>query len=122
MEGVPATLQDRQDFADLMTGWIHRELGPLDRLPDLLHPDARIEITWFECLAYDFACFTFPTALADIGGAAVAKHPCEYAALRTCWSSAASRWPAPSPHLPTSVSRCAPRAGAMGTEGQRQQR
>ncbi|MFD7703369.1 nuclear transport factor 2 family protein [Streptomyces caelestis] len=49
-----ATLQDRQDIADLMTGWIHRDLGEWDRLKGLFHPDSRIEITWFEGPAYDF--------------------------------------------------------------------
>lgn len=49
-----ATLQDRQAIADLMTGWIHRDLGEWDRLKGLFHPDSRIEITWFEGLAYDF--------------------------------------------------------------------
>ncbi|MFK4122440.1 nuclear transport factor 2 family protein [Streptomyces longwoodensis] len=46
--------QDRQDIADLMTGWIHRDLGEWDRLKELFHPDGRIEITWFEGRAYDF--------------------------------------------------------------------
>ncbi|WP_405010014.1 nuclear transport factor 2 family protein [Kitasatospora sp. NBC_01539] len=48
------TLQDRQDIADLMTGWIHRDQGRWDRLRELFHPDARIEITWFEGAASDF--------------------------------------------------------------------
>ncbi|MEW2164540.1 nuclear transport factor 2 family protein [Streptomyces sp. NPDC007084] len=47
-------LQDRQDIADLMTGWIHRDQGRWDRLRELFHPGARIEITWFEGLASDF--------------------------------------------------------------------
>ncbi|MBP0457223.1 nuclear transport factor 2 family protein [Streptomyces montanisoli] len=51
---MTATLQDRQDITDLMTGWIHRDLGEWDRLRDLFHPQARIEITWFEGLASDF--------------------------------------------------------------------
>lgn len=54
MEGVTATMQDRQDIADLMTGWIHRDLGQWDRLRELFHPDARIEITWFEGPAHAF--------------------------------------------------------------------
>ncbi len=37
-----------------MTGWIHRDLGEWDRLRDLFHPEARIEITWFEGPAHDF--------------------------------------------------------------------
>ncbi|MFF1925982.1 nuclear transport factor 2 family protein [Streptomyces sp. NPDC058221] len=48
------TSQDRQDIADLMTGWIHRDLGEWERLKGLFHPDGRIEITWFEGPAYEF--------------------------------------------------------------------
>ncbi|MGN5632335.1 nuclear transport factor 2 family protein [Streptomyces sp. AC154] len=48
------TSQDRQDIADLMTGWIHRDLGEWDRLKGLFHPDGRIEITWFEGRAHEF--------------------------------------------------------------------
>ncbi|QKW25667.1 nuclear transport factor 2 family protein [Streptomyces seoulensis] len=48
------TPQDRQDIADLMTGWIHRDLGQWDRLRELFHADARIEITWFEGPAHEF--------------------------------------------------------------------
>lgn len=49
-----ATLQDRQDIADLMTGWIHRDLGEWDLLRELFHPDGRIEVTWFEGPASEF--------------------------------------------------------------------
>ncbi|MET9256728.1 nuclear transport factor 2 family protein [Streptomyces sp. NPDC048182] len=49
-----AYLQDKQDIADLMTGWIHRDLGQWDELRGLFHPDARIEITWFEGPAQEF--------------------------------------------------------------------
>ncbi|MCX0247530.1 nuclear transport factor 2 family protein [Streptomyces drozdowiczii] len=51
---MTTALQDRYDISALMTGWIHRDLGEWDRLRDLFHPDARIEITWFEGLATDF--------------------------------------------------------------------
>lgn len=51
---MDTALQDRQDIADLMTGWIHRDLGEWERLRGLFHPDGRIEITWFEGLASDF--------------------------------------------------------------------
>jgi hypothetical protein len=47
-------LEDRQSIADLMTGWIHRDLGEWDQLRELFHPDGTIEITWFEGLARDF--------------------------------------------------------------------
>ncbi|MFJ6530548.1 nuclear transport factor 2 family protein [Streptomyces longwoodensis] len=51
---MTSTLQDRQDIADLMTGWIRRDLGDWDGLRELFHPDGRIEVTWFEGLAGDF--------------------------------------------------------------------
>lgn len=41
------TLQDRQDVADLMTGWIHRDLAEWDQLLELFHDDGIIEVTWF---------------------------------------------------------------------------
>lgn len=41
-------LEDRLQITDLITGWIHRDLGQWDQLADLAHPDAVIEITWFE--------------------------------------------------------------------------
>ncbi|HCL5253396.1 TPA: nuclear transport factor 2 family protein, partial [Salmonella enterica] len=47
-------LEDRQQITDLLTGWIHRDLGEWDQLRDLFHPDGTIEITWFEGLASDF--------------------------------------------------------------------
>ncbi|MFB7421023.1 nuclear transport factor 2 family protein [Streptomyces sp. NPDC056210] len=60
------TLQDRQDVADLMTGWIHRDQGRWDRLRELFHPDARIEITWFEGLATDFVDASARMAATDL--------------------------------------------------------
>ncbi|MFB7652483.1 MULTISPECIES: nuclear transport factor 2 family protein [unclassified Streptomyces] len=51
---MDATLQGRQDIADLMTGWIHRDLGEWEQLRRLFHPDGRIEVTWFEGLASEF--------------------------------------------------------------------
>jgi hypothetical protein len=47
-------LEDRLSIADLMTGWIHRDLGEWDQLRNLFHPDATIEITWFTGKASDF--------------------------------------------------------------------
>jgi hypothetical protein len=51
---MKALLEDRQSIADLMTGWIHRDLAEWDRLGALFHADATIEISWFEGLASDF--------------------------------------------------------------------
>jgi SnoaL-like domain len=47
-------LEDRQSIADLMTGWIHRDLAEWDQLRELFYPDGTIEISWFEGLASDF--------------------------------------------------------------------
>jgi SnoaL-like domain len=49
-----AHLEDRAAIADLMTGWIHRDLGEWDELRALFHPGATIAITWFDGLAGDF--------------------------------------------------------------------
>ncbi len=51
---MKALLEDRQSIADLMTGWIHRDLAEWDKLRALFHPDGIIEISWFEGLASDF--------------------------------------------------------------------
>jgi len=48
------TLQDRQDIADLMTGWIHRDLAEWNQLLELFHDDGVIEVTWFEGLFSQF--------------------------------------------------------------------
>jgi SnoaL-like domain len=47
-------MADRHAIADLMTGWMHRDLGEWDLLRDLFAPDAHIEITWFSGAATDF--------------------------------------------------------------------
>jgi hypothetical protein len=47
-------LEDRLSIADLMTRWIHRDLGEWDQLRNLFHPDATIDITWFSGKASDF--------------------------------------------------------------------
>ncbi|WP_413529138.1 nuclear transport factor 2 family protein [Rahnella inusitata] len=47
-------LEDRLQITDLMTGWIHRDLGQWDALRELFHPDGTIEVTWFEGLASEF--------------------------------------------------------------------
>ncbi|MFC8231349.1 nuclear transport factor 2 family protein [Streptomyces sp. NPDC057287] len=60
------TLQDRQDIADLMTGWIHRDQGRWDRLRELFHQGARIEITWFEGAASDFVDASARMATTDL--------------------------------------------------------
>jgi len=47
-------LEDRLSIADLMIGWIHRDLGEWAQLRNLFHPDATIDITWFSGKASDF--------------------------------------------------------------------
>ena len=51
---MDARLEDRAAIADLMTGWMHRDLSEWDQLRDLFHPDATVEITWFDGTAADF--------------------------------------------------------------------
>jgi hypothetical protein len=60
------TLQDRQDIADLMTGWIHRDLSQWDRLTELFHPDGRIEVTWFEGSAVEFVAASAEMGASDL--------------------------------------------------------
>lgn len=45
---MDARTQDRAAITDLMTGWIHRDLGEWDQRRDLFHPGATIEVTWFD--------------------------------------------------------------------------
>jgi hypothetical protein len=47
-------IEDRLQISDLMTGWIHRDLGQWEALRRLFHADGTIEVTWFEGLASDF--------------------------------------------------------------------
>jgi hypothetical protein len=50
----PASLHDEHDIADLMTGWIHRDVGAWDRLRALFHPGAEMRLSWFTGPATDF--------------------------------------------------------------------
>jgi hypothetical protein len=50
---MTARVEDRMAIADLMTGWIHRDLSQWDQLRDLFHPGGTIEITGFEGLLTD---------------------------------------------------------------------
>jgi hypothetical protein len=40
--------EDRTQITDLITGWMHRDLGEWDQLRNLFHPGGTIEVTWFE--------------------------------------------------------------------------
>lgn len=59
-------LEDRQHITDLMTGWIHRDLGEWTQLRNLFHPDGTIEITWFEGLASDFVDGSMRMGASDV--------------------------------------------------------
>ena len=64
---MQTTLEDRQSIADLIIGWIHRDLAEWDKLRELFHPDATIEISWFEGLASDFVDGSMRMGKTDLG-------------------------------------------------------
>ena len=41
-------IEDHLAISDLMVGWMYRDLASWDDLANLFHPDATIEVTWFE--------------------------------------------------------------------------
>ena len=47
-------LEDRVKIADLINGWMHRDLAQWDELRNLFHPGGTIEVTWFEGAFGDF--------------------------------------------------------------------
>lgn len=51
---MQAFWEDRLIIADLMTGWMHRDLAEWDKMLELFHTDGTIEVTWFEGLFTDF--------------------------------------------------------------------
>ena len=59
-------LEDRLNIADLMTGWIHRDLGEWDQLRNLFHPDATMEITWFSGTASAFVDGSMKMGTSDL--------------------------------------------------------
>ena len=59
-------LEDRLSIADLMTGWIHRDLGEWDQLRNLFHPDATMEITWFSGTASAFVDGSMKMGTSDL--------------------------------------------------------
>ena len=59
-------LNDRLQITDLLTGWMHRDLGEWDQLRNLFHPDGTIEITWFEGLASDFVDGSMRMGTSDV--------------------------------------------------------
>jgi hypothetical protein len=63
-------LEDRLSIADLITGWIHRDLAEWDQLRNLFHPDATIDITWFSGKASDFVDGSMKMSASDFQGQA----------------------------------------------------
>lgn len=59
-------LEDRLSIADLMTGWIHRDLAQWDSLRELFHSDGTIEVTWFEGLASEFVDASMRMGASDL--------------------------------------------------------
>lgn len=47
-------IEDTFQISQLISGWIHRDLGEWARLRELFHSDGVIEVTWFEGLFSDF--------------------------------------------------------------------
>ncbi|CAM2156508.1 SnoaL-like domain-containing protein [Pararobbsia alpina] len=47
-------IEDTFQISQLISGWIHRDLGEWTRLRELFHSDGVIEVTWFEGLFSDF--------------------------------------------------------------------
>ena len=69
-------LEDRLSIADLLTGWIHRDLGEWDRLRNLFHPRATIDITWFAGKASDFVDVSMKMGASDFKAKhVIASHP-----------------------------------------------
>jgi hypothetical protein len=63
---VQTYLEDRLSIADLMTGWIHRDLAQWDALRELFHPDGTIEITWFDGRFNDFVDGSMKMGASDL--------------------------------------------------------
>ncbi len=61
-------LADRLAIADLMNGWIHRDLCEWDKLRELFHPDGVIEVTWFEGKFTDFIAGSMRMGQSDFQG------------------------------------------------------
>ena len=59
-------LDDRLQITDLLTGWMHRDLGQWEQLRNLFHPDGTIEITWFEGLASNFVDGSMRMGASDV--------------------------------------------------------
>jgi hypothetical protein len=63
---MTANLEDRQAIADLMTGWMRRDLAQWEALRELFHADGMIEVTWFEGLFSDFVDASMRMGASDL--------------------------------------------------------
>jgi hypothetical protein len=68
-------LEGRLSIADLITGWIHRDLAEWDQLRNLFHPDATIDITWFSGKASDFVDGSMKMSASDFKAKHVITSP-----------------------------------------------
>jgi hypothetical protein len=59
-------LVDRMSIADLINGWIYRDLAQWDNLRELFHPEGTIEVTWFEGLFSDFVDASMQMGSSDL--------------------------------------------------------
>ncbi|GAB3972875.1 hypothetical protein GCM10029978_050980 [Actinoallomurus acanthiterrae] len=66
---------DRSVISALMTGFIHRDLGEWDRLRELFHPDATINIMWFNGLASEFVDASARMGATDVSSKHVIANP-----------------------------------------------
>lgn len=60
------SLEDRQNIADLLAAWMHRDLAAWDDLRGLFHPDGTIEVTWFEGRFSDFVDASMRMGVSDL--------------------------------------------------------
>jgi hypothetical protein len=59
-------IADRLSIADLMTGFMHRDLGEWDNLRKVFTPDGTIEVTWFEGKFTDFVDASMKMGKSDL--------------------------------------------------------
>ena len=59
-------LVDRMTIADLINGWIYRDLAQWDSLRELFHPEGTIEVTWFEGLFSEFVDASMHMGTSDL--------------------------------------------------------
>jgi hypothetical protein len=66
---------DRSKIAELMTGFIHRDLRAWDPLRELFHPEAMVHIMWFNGRAEDFVDASSRMGTTDVSSKHVIAHP-----------------------------------------------